>query len=86
MNDTSDMILAQHVTVAGREIAVATPPVGLVTHDDLGILAHETLAGHVVHCTAGPKIPLFETRATLTPGGDLLRYYLDRKRKLVEKA
>jgi len=72
MNDTSDMILAQQVTVGGREIAVATPPAGLVTRDDLGILAHESLAGQVVHRTAGPKIPLFETRATLTPGGDFL--------------
>lgn len=72
MLDTSDMILAQHVTVAGREIATAAPPRGLVTRDDLGILAHESLAGQVVHRTAGPKVPLFETRATVTPGGDFL--------------
>ena len=72
MSDTSDMILAQHVTVGGREVAVAAPPRGLVTRDDLGILAHESLAGQVVHRTAGPKIPLYETRATVTPGGDFL--------------
>lgn len=72
MIDTSDMSLAQHVTVGGRELALAAPPVGLVTRDDLGILAHESLVGQVVHRTPGPKIPLYETRATVTPGGDFL--------------
>lgn len=72
MTDTSDMILAQHVAVGGREVHVAAPPRGLVTRDDLGILAHETLTGQVVHRTSGPKVPLFETRATVTPGGDFL--------------
>ena len=72
MPDVSDMVMAERVSVAGEEWSLAHPPVGLIARPDLGILAHECVEGHVVHRTAAPDVPLFETRATITPGGDYL--------------
>jgi hypothetical protein len=66
------MILAEHIAIGGHRIAVAAPPRGLATRSDLGILAHEALDGQVIHRTPEPRIPLYETRATVTPGGDIL--------------
>jgi hypothetical protein len=66
------MRLAKSVTVGGRQIEMAVPPSGLVVHEHLGILSHESVSGQVIHCTAKPEIPLYETRATITPGGDYL--------------
>ena len=68
--DTSDFVLAQQVTVGGQQIQTADPPTGLIVHEDLGILSHEAVSGQVIHRTAVPSVPLYETRATITPGGD----------------
>ena len=72
MTDLSDMQLAQSIVAGGQTIQTATPPARLVLLADLGILAHESVRGQVVHRTAAPGVPLFETRATVTPGGDFL--------------
>ena len=77
MIDTSDLRLAQEVTVGGRQIQTADPPTGLVGHEDLGIRSHEAVSGQVVHRTAGPDVPLYETRATITPSGDYLLMFPD---------
>lgn len=72
MTDTSDMVLAESVVVGDTRIPLARPPRGLVPREALGILAHESVDGQVVHQTAGPNVPLYETRATITPKGDYL--------------
>ena len=75
--DTSDFVPAQQVTVSGQQIQTADPPTGLIVHEDLGILSHEAVSGQVIHRTAVPSIPLYETRATITPGGDYLLMFPD---------
>ena len=77
MPDTSDFKLAERVTVGGQQIQVADPPTGLIVREDLGILSHEAVGGQVIHRTAKPSIPLYETRATVTPGGDYLLMFPD---------
>lgn len=77
MPDTLDSRLAERVTVGGQQIQLTTPPTGLVVHEDLGILSHESVRGQVVHRTAGPTIPLYETRATIIPCGDYLLMFPD---------
>lgn len=72
MTDNSDMKLAKTIRVAGIEIRTASPPKGLVVREHLGILTNESMDGQVVHRTRAPSVPLFETRATITPGGDYL--------------
>lgn len=72
MHDLSDMVLASTISIGGRELGTLAPPAGLVLREELGILAHESLDGHVVHRTPGPSISLFETRAAITPAGDYL--------------
>ena len=78
MADTSDMKLASKITVGGEEIHIASPPEGLVAREDLGILAQESVDGMVVHRTPAPAVPLYETRATITPGGDYLLMFPER--------
>ena len=72
MGDTSDMVLAETVGIQGMDVALASPPKGFRVLEDVGILAHENIRGQVVHRTAAPRIGIYETKATLTPGGDLL--------------
>ena len=57
------------IAIAGRQISTARPPAGLVLREELGILAHESLHGQLVHRAEGT---LFECRATKTPRGDYL--------------
>lgn len=77
MPDLSDFVIAERVVVAEREIETSAPPEGLVLREQLGILAHSAVNGQVIHRTAGPRVPLFETRATITPGGDYLLMFPD---------
>ena len=72
MIDVSDMKLAKTIQVGGVKIQTASPPAALVVREDLGILTNPCVDGQVVHRTPNPPIPLFETRATITPGGDYL--------------
>ena len=76
MGDTSDMVLAETVGVQGMDVALGSPPKGFSVLDDVGILAHEAVRGQVVHRTAGPKIGIYETKATLTPDGDDLHIFM----------
>jgi hypothetical protein len=77
MVDLSDMKLATTVEIQGREFSLAKPPKGLAVRAELGILANCYLDGQVVHRTAKPQRELFETRATITPGGDYLLMFPD---------
>ena len=79
MLDHSDFRLAQSITVGGRKVWLSDLPADLVVHEDLGILSHEGVSGQVIHRTAKPSIPLYETRATITPGGDYLLMFPDGK-------
>ena len=57
------------ITVGGKETPSTSPPQGLVLREGLGILAHESVDGTLVHRAEGS---LFECRATKTPSGDYL--------------
>ena len=57
------------IAIAGRQISISNPPPGLVLREELGILAHESVHGQLVHRAEGT---LFECRATKTPAGDYL--------------
>jgi len=72
MNDIPDMILAETIQVGGVKIQTSSPPAGLIINEDCGILTSPCIGGQVVHRTPNPSIPLFETRATITPAGDYL--------------
>ncbi len=66
--------VAETITVGGRSIATAATPEGLVLREQLGLLTAVQLDGQVVHVAAKN---LFETRATITPGGDFLLMFPD---------
>lgn len=57
------------VTVGGMEIDPTGPPAGLILRQDLGLLTSIHVDGQLVH---EAETNLFETRATITPGGDYL--------------
>ena len=69
MTASTDSEFLETIIVADREVTPADPPQGLVLRDKLGILAHESLDGRIVHQVDGT---LFECRATKTPRGDYL--------------
>lgn len=87
MRDDSDMKLAEKIVVGGTEFRTAAPPKGLVLRAELGLVTHEAVTGQVVHRTPRPQVGLYETRATITPGGDYLlmfpqgRHYAGQKTK-----
>ncbi len=57
------------ITVGGVTIDRASPPKPLVTRRDLGLVTAPAIDGRLVH---EAKTDLYETRATITPGGDYL--------------
>ena len=61
--------LFKKIRVGGIEIDTASPPKGLVVRKDLGLLTAGQVDGQLVHES---KQHLYETRATITPGGDYL--------------
>ena len=61
--------LLTNVTVGGMNIDATAPPVGLVLRPELGLLTSTHVDGNLVHMS---QTNLFETRATITPGGDYL--------------
>lgn len=77
METAPDMKITPVIRLAGIDIPTDKPPAGLTTHADVGLLGTIYLRGQVVHRTADPSIPLYETRATITPGGDFLLMFPD---------
>jgi hypothetical protein len=71
-----DAIIAERVVVGGRTVHVNNPP-PLRLLDEPGLLADGHLSGRLIHQTAAPEVPLFETRATKTPAGDYLLIFPD---------
>jgi len=61
--------LLASVVVGGMKIDATAPPVGLVVRPQLGLLTSTHVDGQLVH---EAETNLFETRATITPGGDYL--------------
>lgn len=61
--------LAERVTVHGTQVETDAPPDGLLTLEDAGLLSVPGVRGQVIYRAPGS---LFETRATVTPGGDYL--------------
>ena len=61
--------LVEHVTIGDRTLSVAALPEGLLLRENLGLVCVSDLVGQVVHVS---RANLFETRATITPGGDYL--------------
>jgi len=45
--------------------------------EQLGLVAHESVTGQLVHRARWPERGLYETRATITPGGDYLLIFPD---------
>jgi hypothetical protein len=64
-----DTKMADLITVGGIKIDLASPPKPLVTRRDLGLVTARAVDGRLVHDS---KKNLYETRATITPGGDYL--------------
>ena len=61
--------LADSVTIQGAPVSVAAPGDGLLTLEEVGVVTVPGVQGQVIYRAAGT---LFETRATVTPGGDYL--------------
>ncbi len=66
--------LAKSIQVGGVTFDPASPPKPLVTRRDLGLVTAPAIDGQLVH---EAKTNLFETRATITPGGDYLLMFPD---------
>ncbi|WP_164821745.1 sialidase family protein [Paenibacillus koleovorans] len=64
--------LAEVVEAAELRLSVNRLPDGLSVLEGAGLIAAPGLDGVVVHRTPEPSTPLYEVRATLTPGGDYL--------------
>ena len=69
--------IAEEVVVGGRTVATGDPPGPLRLSEDLGLLMDGRVSGQLLHRTAAPDVPLYETRATKTPGGDYLLIFPD---------
>jgi hypothetical protein len=76
-NLSEDVLIAEEVVVGGNTVNVKNPPPPLRFSEELGLLTDARVTGRLVHQTAAPEVPLFETRATLTPGGDYLLMFPD---------
>ena len=74
---SKDTVLAEQTIIAGGDVFLNNPPARLQVSEELGLLMDERLSGRMVHQTAGPEVPLYETRATKTPGGDYLLMFPD---------
>ena len=61
--------LADRITIHGAPASVGSPPGGLVALEEVGLLSVPGVQGQVIYRAPGT---LFETRATVTPGGDYL--------------
>ena len=61
--------LAERITVHEKPVDTGSPPDGLLTLEDVGLLSVPGVQGQVIYRAPGT---LFETRATRTPGGDYL--------------
>jgi pimeloyl-ACP methyl ester carboxylesterase len=68
--------LARTIQVGGVTFDPASPPKPLVTRRDLGLVTAPAVEGQLVHES---KQNLFETRATITPGGDYLLMFPEGK-------
>ena len=64
--------LAEQVTVHGTRVKLDSPPDGLLTLEDAGLLLAPGVHGQVIYRAPGT---LFETRATVTPGRDCLMMF-----------
>jgi hypothetical protein len=61
--------LAEQVAVHGTRVTTGSPPGGLRVLEEVGVLSVPGVNGQVIYRAPGS---LFETRATVTPGGDFL--------------
>lgn len=66
--------LAKSIQVGGVTFDPASPPKPLVTRRDLGPVTAPALDGQLLHAS---NKNLYETRATITPGGDYLLMFPD---------
>ncbi len=79
--------IAREISVGGMTIDSAAPSAGLVIRRELGVICAEQLTGRVLH-RAGNGQRVLETRAVVTPGGDLLvmfpcgKHYGGQKKKV----
>jgi len=74
--DAADDRLAKSITVAGASFDPAAPPAPLMLRPDLGLVTAPAVDGSVVY--QSPQ-EIYETRATITPGGDYLLMFPEGK-------
>ena len=58
--------------VGGVQINLKSPPQGLINHEDLGLLIHESVGARLLHAWPEPYSFTEPVRACITPGGDYL--------------
>lgn len=66
-------LLADSLCLSG-DLAFSTgaPPRGYRIEPDVGLLMHESIKGSIIHRAQSKAGTLFETRVTVTPGGDYI--------------
>ena len=69
--------LAKTVRLGRTDFPLASLPAGLVVRRELGIVTAPCVEGQIIHRARWPSDKLFETRATITPGGDYLLMFPD---------
>ena len=77
MRDQYGVLLATEVSVGGITVRTSAPQSSLRTHSDPGIVSARGVTGQIVHRARWPERGLYETRATMTPGGDYLLLFPD---------
>ncbi len=71
------MAIAETVRIRMQEIAHASLSGGLLIDEELALARHPALTGQVVHVACNEHARLYETRGTITPGGDYLLMFPD---------
>ena len=77
MTNEIRLAIEQTVTIAGVPVSTASPPQPLALREHLGLLTSAHVDGQVVHRARDDERGLYETRATITPGGDYLLMFPD---------
>ena len=72
-----DYAIEESITIGGKEMRTASLSEGLTLQQGLGLVTAEQVDGQVVHRARDAERGLYETRATVTPGGDYLLMFPD---------
>ncbi len=73
--NTDHEVMATSVEIQGKSIDSKNVPKGFRFDEEVGLLLHNSISGKVIH--RNYKGGLYETRATVTPKGDILLMFPD---------